>query len=152
IYPHISAEVLAGQSRPGSGWGPSTPEEQARRSVYVHVKRTLTVPILGAFDAADPDASCPVRFTTTQPTQALGRLNGECLNQRAQGFADDLRKKAGDDPAAQVRLALRRATQREPTAKEVERGVAFMARMRDKHELTAAEALRSFCLIALNLN
>jgi mono/diheme cytochrome c family protein len=152
IYPRISAEVLAGQSRPGSGWGPSTPEEQARRSVYVHVKRTLTVPILGAFDAADPDASCPVRFTTTQPTQALGMLNGEFLNGQAKIFADDLRKKAGDDPAAQVRLALRRATQREPTAKEIERGVAFMARMRDRHELSAEEALRSFCLIALNLN
>jgi mono/diheme cytochrome c family protein len=152
IFPRISAEVLAGQSRPGSGWRPSSPDEQARRSVYVHIKRSLTVPILGAFDAADPDASCPVRFTTTQPTQALSMLNGDFLNEQAKVFADDLRKKAGDDPAAQVRLALRRATQRDPSAKEVERGVEFLARLRDKHQLTPEEALRSFCVLALNLN
>jgi hypothetical protein len=84
IYPRISAEVLAGQSRPGNGWRPSSPEEQARRSIYVHIKRSLSVPILAAFDAADVDASCPVRFTTTQPTQALSMLNGDFLNAQAQ--------------------------------------------------------------------
>jgi hypothetical protein len=152
VYPRIQREVLFGQSMPGVGWGLSAPEEQARRSVYVHVKRSLTVPILGAFDAADTDASCPVRFSTTQPTQALGMLNGEFLNEQARVFADDLRAKAGDDAAAQVRLALRRVTQREPSAKEVERGVDFIARLRDKHGLSAEEALRSFCLLALNLN
>jgi hypothetical protein len=152
IFPRISAEVLAGQSRPGSGWRPSAPEEQARRSVYVHIKRSLTVPLLGVFDAADPDASCPVRCATTQPTQALSMLNGDFLNEQAKVFADDLRQKAGEDPAAQVRLALRRTTQRNPSAREVERGVELIARLRDKHQLSPQEALRSFCVLALNLN
>jgi mono/diheme cytochrome c family protein len=151
-YPRISAEVFAGQSRPGSGWGHSSPEEQARRSIYVHVKRSLSVPILAAFDAADTDSSCPVRFATTQPTQALGMLNSEFVNEQAQVFANDLRRKAGDAPAAQVRLALWRVTQRQPSAREVERGVEFMTRLRSKHQLAAAETLPSFCLLALNLN
>ncbi len=152
VYPRISAEVLAGQSRPGNGWRPSAPEEQARRSVYVHVKRSLLVPVLAAFDAADTDSTCPVRFTTTQPTQALGMLNGDFANEQAKFFAADLRQKAGEGPDAQVRLALRRVTQREPTAEEVRRGVEFLARMRSKHQLAAEEALRNFCLLALNLN
>jgi hypothetical protein len=152
IYPRISAEVLAGQSRPGNGWRPSSPEEQARRSIYIHIKRSLLVPILASFDAADVDASCPVRFTTTQPTQALGMLNGDFLNDQARVFADDLRQQAGDDPAAQVRLALWRVTQREPTAQEVERGVELLARLRSRHQLPPDEALRSYCLLALNLN
>ena len=46
----VPAEVLAGQSRPGNGWGKSSPEEQARRSVYIHIKRSLLVPLLDAFD------------------------------------------------------------------------------------------------------
>jgi len=104
------------------------------------------------FDAADPDATCPVRFTTTQPTQALGMLNGEFLNEQARVFADDLRRQAGEDPPAQVRLALRRVAQREPSAPEVERGVAFLARLREQHRLAPEEALRSYCLLALNLN
>jgi mono/diheme cytochrome c family protein len=152
IYPRIAAEVLAGQSRPGSGWQPSAPAEQARRSIYIHIKRSLLVPVLAAFDAADVDASCPVRFTTTQPTQALGMLNGDFLNDQAKVFAGDLRRHAGDDPAAQVRLALWRVTQRVPSAQEVERGVEFLARLRSRHRLAAGDALRSFCLLALNLS
>jgi hypothetical protein len=152
IYPRISAEVLSGQSRPGSGWRSSPPEEQARRSVYVHVKRSLLVPTLAVFDAADTDATCPVRFTTTQPTQALGLLNGEFANEQAELFAADLRRQAGDDAATQVRLALQRVTQREPTAEEVRRGVEFLARMQKQHQIAPDRALRNFCLLVLNLN
>jgi hypothetical protein len=152
VYPKISAEVHAGQSRPGSGWGRSPPEDQARRGVYVHVKRSLILPIHNAFDAADPDSSCPVRFTTTVPTQALAMINSEFLNEQANVFAETVRAQAGDDAAAQVRLALRRAVQREPTEPEVRRGVEFLTRMKERHGATPAEALRRFCLLALNLN
>src|SRR5204863_9604622 len=62
IYPPIPQEVLAGQSVPGRGWHPSPPQEQSRRSVYVHVKRSLLVPILESFDFAETDRSAPVRF------------------------------------------------------------------------------------------
>ena len=41
VYPEIPKEVLAGQSVPGRGWNKSPPEEQNRRSVYIHVKRSL---------------------------------------------------------------------------------------------------------------
>jgi hypothetical protein len=152
IYPAIQREVLHGQSMPGIGWRQSPPEEAARRSVYVHIKRSLPVPFLNVFDSADPDASCPARFTTTQPTQALAMLNGEFLNAQAKVFADDVRKAAGDEPEAQVRLVLRRVSQREPTAKEIERGVAFMTRLREERKRSAIDALRDFCLLALNLN
>ncbi len=152
VYPTIPREVLAGQSIPGNGWGKSAPQEAACRSVYVHVKRSLAVPILAVFDAADPDATCPVRFTTTQPTQALAMLNGEFANTQAALFAADLRRQAGPDPAAGVRLALWRVLQRPPTLAEVERGVRFLAEARDKDGLSAEGALGRFCLLALNLN
>src|SRR5439155_8504467 len=152
VYPVIPPEVLAGQSMPGNGWGQSSPEDAASRSVFVFVKRSLALPVLAVYDAPDPDAPCPVRFTTTQPTQALEMINSAFVNQQAQVFADSLRQEAGGDVAAQVRLALRRVTQRTPTAAEVERGVQFVAAMRDEEKLPAPEALRRFCLLALNLN
>ena len=80
VYPSIPREVMAGQSVPGQGWVVSSAAEAARRSVYVHVKRSLLVPILATHDAADTDLSCPVRYTTTVPTQALGLLNGSFAN------------------------------------------------------------------------
>ena len=55
IYPRLSHEVLATQSRPGDGWGKSSPEQRARRSVYIHVKRSLLTPLLTSFDFPDPD-------------------------------------------------------------------------------------------------
>ncbi len=97
VYPEIPREVLAGQSVPGRGWPVSPPPEQNRRSVYVHVKRSLLLPILESFDLAETDRTTPVRFSTTQPTQALGMLNGDFLNKQARVFAARLRKEAGTD-------------------------------------------------------
>ncbi len=99
VYPPIPREVMAGQSVPGSGWKTSRPTKPRRRSVYVHVKRSLLVPILATHDAADTDASCPVRYTTTVPTQALGLLNGEFANEQAALFAERLRGEAPGDLA-----------------------------------------------------
>ncbi len=152
IYPHIPDEVKAGQSRPGSGWGNSSPEDRARRSVYIHIKRSLIVPIIEAFDGPDVDATCPVRFVTTQPTQILGTLNGEFVNGQAKVFGDFLRKQAPDDPAAQVRTALQRATQREPTTAEIQRGVDLLASFKTEYKMDENQALDYYCLLVLNLN
>jgi hypothetical protein len=152
IYPTMPKEVLAGQSMPGSGWGKSTPPELCRRSVYIHVKRSLIYPIIASFDGADTDFTCPVRFATTQPTQALGMMNSAFINEQARVFAAYLQKRAGGSPSAQVRLALWRVQQREPSAKEVERGVRLMARLQERYNVRAEEALARFCTVALNLN
>ena len=152
VYPKISDEVKAGQSNPGSGWGNSSLEEQSRRSVYVHVKRSLVLPILSDFDVADTDSSCAARFTTTQPTQALGMLNGEFLNEQATQFANRLRKEAGAEVAQQVSLAYRLALNREPDEAMIRRGLFLIEVLKTKYELSADKALEKFCLMTLNLN
>jgi hypothetical protein len=152
VYPEIPPEVLAGQSMPGHGWGKSPPEEQARRSIYIHVKRSLLTPLLERFDVAETDRSSPVRFATTQPTQALTMINSTFLNRQAELFAARLRHEAGDDTAKQVPLALRLATTREPSADEVRRGVRLIEGLRDREGTTADVALKYFCLVVLNLN
>ena len=156
VYPAIPKEVMAGQSQPGKGWGTSSPEEQARRSLYAHVKRSLITPILADFDLADTDASCPVRFTTTQSTQALGMMNGEFLQQQARVFADRVRRESGGpdaaDVPAQVRRALEIALVRPATDAEVARGVALIDRLDDADGVSPGRAMELFCLMVLNLN
>lgn len=152
IYPIIEAEVLAGQSRPGAGWEQSTPAERRRRSIYIHLKRSLTVPLLANFDVADTDFTCPVRFATTQPTQALSLLNSAFLQEQSAEFAAYLRQQAGAERDAQVRLALRRALQREPQAGEISRGLALLDALQQEHQLKPDAALKYFCLAVLNLN
>ncbi len=152
IYTEIPKEVLAGQSRPGDGWGKSTREQECRRSVYVFVKRSLITPVIASFDGPETDFTCPVRFATTQPTQALGLLNSTFINEQARVFAAYLKQRAGIESLAQVRLALQRVLQREPAANEIDRGVRFIAAAMRDHKLDLNEALKQFCVVALSLN
>jgi len=154
VYVPIEDEVLAGQSRPGYGWGKSSPEDQKRRAIYIHVKRSLAVPILAAFDAADTDFTCPIRFASTQPTQALGMINGAFANEQAARLADFARAEVGDGDAPRplVRFMLERVTQRPATEADVDRGLALIADLQKTHGQTAEQALRTFALAALNLN
>jgi mono/diheme cytochrome c family protein len=156
VYPEIPAEVLAGQSRPGAGWGKSSAAEQARRSIYIHMKRSLLTPILSDFDVADTDSSCPVRFVTTQPTQALGMMNGGFLHAQARLFAERVRREAGGPDAANVSAMVRRALEialvRGPTEAEVAKGVTLIDTLEDKDGVGPGRALELFCLMVLNLN
>ncbi|MEY3457706.1 MAG: hypothetical protein RL215_863 [Planctomycetota bacterium] len=152
VYPEISREVLAGQSVPGRGWGQSSPEEQARRSIYIHVKRSLLVPMLSSFDFPEPDTSCEARFVTTQPGQALAMLNGDFLNEQSAFFASRLRAEAGTDVREQLRLGVRLAFSREPEPGEIDRGTKLLERLTSKHGLSTEQALNYWCLYVLNLN
>ncbi len=152
IYPEIPREVLAGQSIPGAGWGQSSPEEANRRSIYIHIKRSLQVPLLAAFDVPETDFTCPERFVSTQPTQALGMLNSAFLNEQAKKLADDVRKSSGEDVAAGVRMTLERVMQRPIEESEVEHGLLLIRDLQKDHGLSDQRAFESFCLLAFNLN
>ena len=153
VFPRIPKAVMQGQSRPGEGWGKSTPEEACRRSVYVHAKRSLRVPIIESFDGAETDKACPVRFVTVQPTQALGMINGEFLNEEAKKLAARVQKDAGAaDVAKRVTLALRLVTSRQPAKADVDRGVTLYEKLTTADGASPEQAMQYVCLVVLNLN
>lgn len=152
IYPKLPKEVLAGQSMPGNGWPTSSADESDRRSIYIHVKRTLQVPILSTHDQADTDNSCPVRYTTTVATQALGMLNGEFTNKQAERFAARLEKQRPTDVPAQVRLAIRLTTGRQAKDEEVKRDIDFIESLQKRYGLPSSQALKQYALLLLNTN
>jgi hypothetical protein len=112
----------------------------------------LIVPILSEFDFCDTDTSCAVRFATTQPTQALGMINGDFAQRQAEAFANRLQSEAGDDREAQVRRALRLALSRQPDAKSLERGLRLLQSLEMQPGVGAGAALKYYCLMVLNLN
>lgn len=152
VYPIIPKEVLAGQSIPGDGWGKSSPEEAARRSIYVYVKRSLQVPILVTHDQADPDSSCPVRYTTTVPTQALGMLNSEFTNQQAEKLAERVAKEVPGDVKGQIKRAIRLTTGRVPGEAEVQKDLDLLERFQSKHNMKPDQAMKQVMLMLLNAN
>ncbi|HVC94140.1 MAG TPA: DUF1553 domain-containing protein, partial [Pirellulales bacterium] len=172
VYPLISPAVLAGQSRPGNGWGKSEPAEAARRSIYVFVKRTLLVPELEVLDFPDTNGTCEQRQVSTVAPQALTFFNGEFIHEQAGYFAKRLMTEAAD-PAARIELAYALAISRPPSDMERATITEFLARqeeqvLRDAQTAgqtpagqldaekgasdAAQQALAAFCLVLLNTN
>lgn len=152
VYIDLSAEVLAGQSVPGSGWGNSPAEEQARRSIYVQVKRSLIPPFFASFDFPDTDSTCEARFVTTQPAQALAMLNGEWSNQQAAILATRLQDESDGAESVQIQTLMRWVLGRAATEDEVTSSIRLLARLRDEHGQSPQLALANLCLLALNRN
>ncbi len=152
VYTEVPKDVLATASRPDAAWGRSPEEDRNRRSVYIYVKRSLREPFLNAFDWADTDNTCDVRFVTTVPTQTLTLLNSKFLNDSAANFANRLAKGESAEAKTQVAQALRLATNRTPTAEEIDDGLRLIQNLKDKAKLDDSQALQRFCLLVLNLN
>jgi hypothetical protein len=106
------------------------------------VKRGLVLPMLEVLDLADTVSSCPQRQVTTVAPQALSLFNGDFVNQQAAHFAARLVREAGDDRAAQLRLAWKLALCREPSDTELAKMLQFRER----------EPLEQVCRVILNLN
>jgi mono/diheme cytochrome c family protein len=152
VYPKISAEVLQGQSQPGKGWPTSKPEVAARRTIYVHVKRSLIHPLLAAFDYPDPDNPCEARFKTTQPAQALAMLNSEFVNEQAGSLAERIEREAGNDVRAQIERAIWLTLARGPQDGEIDHAIELIDLLKTEHDIEPKQALRYWCLVLLNRN
>ncbi len=153
VYPKIAAEVLASQSRPGNGWGKSSPEEASRRSAFVFVKRSLLVPFFELMDLPDTTTSCEQRNVSTIPTQALTLLNSEFMNEQARLLSERLKREAGDQLEKQIDLGYRLTLGRPPLAEELSQSVKFVLRHQVSSQSTeSAGALAAFCLVLYNLN
>jgi len=152
VFPEVPKEVLATASRPGAVWGKSPPDEANRRSVYVKVKRSLLVPILNQFDQANTDSTCPVRFSTTVPTQSLTMLNGKFINDQAIAFANRMQWEGGVTTLDRVQFGLRLVLCREPKPDELQKALTFMQELQQHEDVSSEVALARFALLALNLN
>ena len=91
-----------------------------RRSMYTFVKRTVPYPTLNTFDAPDREKCTVRRSVTNTPLQALVLMNDPTYVEAARAFAQrDLNEaKASEDD--RIKYAFRLATDREPSAKELE--------------------------------
>ena len=152
MYPTLSAEVLASQSQPGRNWEHSSIAQQARRSVYVHVKRSLPVPMLSVFDFPETDTSCEARFLTVQPGQALTMLNSQWMQEQAQHLLDRVTQEVGADLSKQAARCLELVDSKPAAQADIDELVTLVERLKTKEGQSEAIARRNMALVALNLN
>ncbi len=98
-----------------------------RRSIYVQARRTLKHGMLDAFDAPTMTPNCEQRNSSTVASQSLLFMNNVVMLKQSEIFAERVVEDAGDDGSAQIRRAWRLALASDPTAKQMERSVAFLA-------------------------
>ena len=136
--PSISAEALEGLSRKGSAWQASPDREQLRRAVYIYAQRSLLVPLLTTFDAADTISPCGMRNSTTVPTQALALMNNGFIHSatasmaRNQATAHPVTPADSDDWDALVRDTYLRCLGRAPDRQEIHDARRFLLRQRNR--------------------
>ncbi len=102
----------------------------ARRTLYGFIDRQNLPGVLRSFDFASPDSSSAMRFQTTVPQQALYLMNNPFVADQARRLAhrDGTGDGTGDGVGREerVRRFYGLAFQREPTATEIEAGLAFV--------------------------
>jgi len=151
FYEQLSDEVLQSQSMPGNGWGHSSVDDRNRRSVYIHVKRSLLTPLLSAFDFPDPDQTCEARFMTLQPGQALALLNSDFAHQQAGRLARAIEAESiTNDEVA--RRTIRTVFAREANADEIEDAKRLIESLEASDQISRSRAVELYCLTVLNWN
>ena len=100
---------------------------------------------------ADTDASCPERFSTVQPTQALTLLNSDFAQSQAKELATRLEGEA-EGLRSRIERGLWLVTCRQPSVTEVDRLVRFCEELQRDHGRTERVALERVALILLNCN
>jgi len=112
VMPELSKEELSGLFDEKSWKVTKESSEFTRRGIYIFERRTFLFPMLDAFDPPDVMSSCPRRFETTVPTQALALLNSGAAQSQAREFARrlhaDCRGKLDKIPARAWLLAFNR--------------------------------------------
>jgi len=128
--PGVRPELPPGVNTAGyAGWSVEKDEAEARRrSVYVFVKRVLTYPMFEAFDAPSSEESCPRRFSTVVPSQALTLMNDAFVLDWSRALAGRVLNDAGLSGEQQIDRAWRLALSRAPDAEERQAVAEFLDR------------------------
>ena len=90
-----------------------------RRSLYTYWKRTVSPPVMSAFDASAREACTVRRSRTNTPLQALALLNEVSFVEVARVLAQRMITDGGNSPQERITFAFRLATSRKPNPAEL---------------------------------
>jgi cytochrome c553 len=140
VIPPLTKEEIQAARMPDLWPANPDPSEHNRRSVYLQMKRSLTLPMLQTFDAPDTSQSCARRETSTVAPQALALMNSEFTAKQAAALAR--RVGSRETPGTTVDAVWRVALGRLPSDQERATAVEYLNKA----------GLERLCLMVLNLN
>jgi hypothetical protein len=141
VIPPLTREEILAARFPNLWPANPDPAEYNRRSIYLQMKRSLTLPLLQIFDAPDTASSCPRRERSTVAPQALALMNSEFTAAEADQFAARI-SKAAENPEAQVEFGWKAAFGHPPNALERQTALDYLRR----------NSLSRLCLLIFNMS
>ena len=106
-----------------------------RRSVYAYIDRQNLPGVFRNFDFASPDATCPRRFNTTVPQQALFMMNSPFFIEQAKHLLERPEVAAATEPRQKINVLYRLLFNRMPGSDEMALGTGFIeSEERSGHE------------------
>ena len=120
-----------------------------RRTVYAKVSRHNLDGLLRLFDFPDANVTSDRRTVTTVPQQQLFTLNSDFIARQATALAGRLARASATD-SDRIRLGFRLAYGREPTARESQLALAFIATPADKDDKLNRHEQFAQALLAAN--
>jgi len=114
--------------------------DNKKRTIYGRAART-PYSLLTLFDYPDPNITSEQREVTNVPLQNLFFMNSDLVQRQADALLAKLGPEGSTeaDSAARIRGAYRILYQREPTQREVERGLHFLTKAKALSEAAGAE-------------
>ncbi len=157
FVPKLSPEELRSlydiEGKPENKWPVTV--DQTRRAIYILNRRSFRFPFFEAFDPPNSAVSCPVRQTTTVPTQALTLLNNRIVGEQARAMVERLTREVGNDVEKFVRQAWLLSYSRTVSEDELRLALSFIANAEDAKSRAGKPdahraALVDFCRGVLN--
>lgn len=145
---------MDGRGRPGSS-GPL--DGNARRSIYVEVRRNFLSPMLRAFDAPVPASTMGKRTVSNVPAQSLIMMNDPFVIEQARRWAERLEKEFGARVDERIQGAYAQAYGRRASEVEVRNSKEFLKSQVKLYELSADTDLfdrrlwNDFCHVMMNV-
>ncbi|MCA9178075.1 MAG: PSD1 domain-containing protein [Planctomycetales bacterium] len=124
--------------------------QEARRSVYVQVRRSRPLSVIESFDLAETTPHCTQRASSNVAPQALMLMNSDFVIRMAEQFGQRLKQQRPDGLAAQVRLGWQLAYAVEPNETQLSGAMAFLEKQRGSAGDDPDLPLTSFCQALLS--
>lgn len=140
VNPYQPAGYYAHLNFPQRRYSAHLDGRQWRRGVYVHWQRQFLHPMLKAFDAPTREECTAERSVSNTPLAALNLLNDPTFVEASRAFAQRILTEADGDDAERIAWAMRSATAREPSEREVAVLLDLLNAARVYYEANPAEA------------
>ncbi len=133
-------------------WGPGTLDESSRRrSIYLTVKRSQSIPILRSFDMPDAFQGIGRRPTTTVASQALLMMNNPHVHAYAQALARHIHTGSDQDPDQLIQTGFVTALARPANSQELQQMQEFLEQQTATYQesgyadASRLRAVKDFC-------